>query len=132
MGSAGHKFGQAQLAAFATCTLLAACAGSGSSAVVGLPDEEFQRAYAAGFDVAAAERCGEDIDAGLIRYKLVESVKKRGLGDTVADKAGRTFDKTRSEFANKLQSRPDYCVSEYAVSRETLALYQKGEFSDAR
>ncbi len=121
-----------RLSPLAGCALLAACTGPGSSAVVGLPPEEFDRAYAAGYDIAAAERCGETIDAGLVRYNLVQDIKRRNLGDAVADKAGRAFDKTRSEFARKLQARPDYCVTEYAVSRDTLALYRKGEFSAAR
>ncbi len=108
---------------------LAACAGPDGSAVVGLPAAEFNRAYAAGYDVAAAERCGASVDAGLVRYNLVEDVKRRGLDDAVSDKAGRAFDKTRSEFNRKLQSRPDFCVTEYAVTQDTLARYQKGEFS---
>jgi Tfp pilus assembly protein PilX len=99
---------------------------------VGLPPDEFQLAYAAGYDIAAAERCGETIDAGLVRYNLVQDIKRRGMDDAVASKAGHAFDKTRSEFARKLQSRPDYCVTEYALSRDTLALYRKGEFSTAR
>jgi hypothetical protein len=112
--------------------LLTACAGSGGSAMVGLPAEEFDRAYAAGYDVAAAERCGAAVDAGHIRHALVEDVKRRGADPTVADKAGRAFDKTRSEFTGKLQARPDYCVTEYAVPPERLAQYNKGEFSAAR
>jgi hypothetical protein len=62
----------------------------------------------------------------------LEDAKRRGLGDEIADKTGSAFDKTRSEFARKLQARPDYCVTEYTLSRETLALYRKGEFSAAR
>ena len=121
-----------RVALLAGCALTAACTAPGGSAVVGLPPEEFNRAYAAGYDIAAAERCGETIDAGVVRYNLVEDVKRRGLGDGIADKTGHAFDKTRSEFARKLQARPDYCVTEYAVSRDTLALYRKGEFSAAR
>jgi hypothetical protein len=121
-----------RLSPLAGCALIAACTAPGGSAVVGLPPEEFNLAYAAGYDIAAAERCGETIDAGLVRYNLVEDVKRRGLGDGIADKTGRAFDKTRSEFARKLEARPDYCVTEYAVSRDTLALYRKGEFSAAR
>ncbi len=110
--------------------LLAACANG--SAMVGLPAEDFERAYAAGYDVAAAERCGAAVDAGRIRHALVEDVRRRGGQPPVADKAGRTFDKTRSEFASKLQARPDFCVTEYAVTPERLAQYDKGEFSAAR
>lgn len=117
---------------FAVYPFLIACTGFSPDAIVGLPADDFQRAYAAGYDVAAAERCGEALDAGLIRYRLVEDAKRRGLTDADADTAGRTFDKTRAEFSRKLQSRPDYCVAEYSVSRETLSLYQKGEFSNAR
>jgi hypothetical protein len=115
------------LVAAVMSALMAACAGS--SAVVGLPSQEFDRAYAAGYDVAAAERCGEPVDSGLVRHNLVEDVKRRGLDASVADKAGRTYDKTRSEFARKLRSRPEFCVTEYAVARETFAQYQKGEFA---
>jgi CRISPR/Cas system-associated exonuclease Cas4 (RecB family) len=97
--------------------------------MVGLPGSEFERAYAAGYDVAAAERCGAPVDAGLVRSKLVEAMKHEELDAVTVDKAGRTFDKTRSEFTRKLQSRPEYCVSEYAVPRESLARYEKGEFS---
>jgi hypothetical protein len=114
-----------RLAPIAGCALIAACTASGGSAVVGLPPEEFNRAYAAGYDIAAAERCGETIDAGLVRYNLVEDVKRRGMGDGIADKTGRAFDKTRSEFARKLQARPDYCVTEYAVARHSCALSQR-------
>ncbi len=121
-----------RLTPLAGSALLSACTGPGGSAVVGLPPDEFNRAYAAGYDIAAAERCGEPIDAGLVRYKLVEDIKRRGLGDAVADKAGHAFDKTRSEFARKLQSRPDYCVTEYALSRDTLAQYRNGGFSAER
>lgn len=124
--------GWIRLAPLAGCALIAACTMPGGSAVVGLPPEEFNRAYAAGYDIAAAERCGEPIDAGLVRYNLVQDAKRRGLGDEIADKTGRAFDKTRSEFARKLQARPDYCVTEYAVSRDTLAHYRQGEFSAAR
>lgn len=121
-----------RLTPLAGVALLSACTGLGGSAVVGLPPDEFDRAYAAGYDIAAAERCGEIIDAGFVRYNLVEDVKRRGLGDAVADKAGHAFDKTRSEFARKLQGRTDYCVTEYALSRDTLAQYRRGDFSAAR
>jgi hypothetical protein len=100
--------------------------------MVGLPAEEFERAYAAGYDVAAAERCGAAIDAGAIRHALVTDVERRGNPPGTADKAGRAFDKTRSEFTQKLHARPDYCVTEYAVPKERLAQYAKGEFSAAR
>ena len=108
---------------------VAACAGPFESGMVGLPGSEFERAYAAGYDVAAAERCGAPVDAGLVRSKLVEAMKHEELDAVTVDKAGRTFDKTRSEFTRKLQSRPEYCVSEYAVPRGSLARYEKGEFS---
>lgn len=120
----------ANRAAVLVSALVAGCAGT--SAVVGLPPEEFERAFAAGYDVAAADRCGDAVDAGLVRYHLVENAKRRGLDEAAADKAGRAFDKTRSEFARKLQARPEYCVTDYAVTRDTLALYQKGEFSAER
>ena len=68
-----------RLSPLAGCALLAACTGPGSSAVVGLPPEEFDRAYAAGYDIAAAERCGETIDAGLVRYNLVQDIKRREI-----------------------------------------------------
>lgn len=112
--------------------LLTGCAGSGGSAMVGLPADIFDRAYAAGYDVAAAERCGAEIDAGHVRHTLVTDIQRRGLDPGIADKAGRAFDKTRSEFTGKLHARPDYCVTEYAVSPELLAQYQKGEFSAPR
>lgn len=112
--------------------LLTGCAGSGGSGMVGLPAEEFERAYAAGYDVAAAERCGAAIDAGAVRHALVTDAERRGQEPGVADRAGRAFDKTRSEFTRKLHARPDYCVTEYTVSPELLAQYQKGEFSAAR
>ena len=99
--------------------------------MVGLPAAEFDRAYAAGYDVAAAERCGAEIDAGLVRSNLVEGAKRRGLTESAADKAGRAIDKTRSEFRRKLLGRPEFCVSEYAVSSDTLAEYQKGQVSSA-
>ena len=119
-------------AAVLPALLLTACAGQGGSAVVGLPSEEFGRAYTAGYDVAAAERCGQAVDPGRVRHNLVEDVKRRGLDPAIADKSSRAFDKTRGEFTRKLQSRPDYCVTEFAVSQETLAEYQKGEFSADR
>ncbi len=100
--------------------------------MVGLPAEEFERAYAAGYDVAAAERCGAAVDAGAVRHALVTDAERRGQGADIAGKAGRTFDKTRAEFTRKLKSRPDYCVTEYAVTPEQLAQYAKGEFSAAR
>jgi hypothetical protein len=100
--------------------------------MVGLPADEFERAYAAGYDVAAAERCGAAIDAGAVRHALVTDVERRGLGSDIAGKAGRTFDKTRSEFTRKLQSRPDYCVTEFAMSPDQLAKYAKGDISAAR
>lgn len=112
--------------------LLSACAGSVGSGMVGLPAEEFERAFAAGYDVAAAERCGAAIDAGAVGHALVTDVERRGHPPGIADKAGRTFDKTRSEFTQKLRARPDYCVTEYAVPPERLAQYAKGEFSAAR
>ncbi len=99
--------------------------------MVGLPADEFERAYAAGYDVAAAERCGAAIDAGAVRHALVTDVERRGLAPGIADKAGRTFDKTRSEFTRKLKSRPDYCVTEFAMPPEQLAKYIKGDFSGA-
>jgi hypothetical protein len=108
---------------------VAACAGPFESGMVGLPASEFDRAYAAGYDVAAAERCGAPVDAGLVRNNLIEAMKREGLDAVTVDKAGRTFDKTRAEFTRKLQSRPEYCVTEYAVPRESLARYEKGEFS---
>jgi hypothetical protein len=108
---------------------LAACAGPFESGMVGLSASEFDRAYAAGYDVAAAERCGAPVDAGLVRNNLVEAMKREGLDPDTLDKAGRTFDKTRAEFTRKLQSRPEYCVTEYAIPRESLARYEKGEFS---
>lgn len=112
--------------------LQSACAGSVGSPVSGLPADEFNRAYAAGYDIAAAERCGAAVDAGLVRYNLVEDVKRRGLDPALADKSGLAFDKTRAEFARKLKARPDYCVTEYTVTGATLAQYQKGEFSAPR
>ena len=108
---------------------LSACAENIGSAVVGLPAEDFDRAYVAGLDIAAAQRCGVAVDAGVVRINLVEDAKRRGRNDATAEKAGRAFDKTRAEFARKLQSRPEFCVSQYAVSPEALALYRKGEFS---
>lgn len=120
-----------RLAAPLAAVLLTGCAGSGGSAMVGLPAGEFERAYAAGYDVAAAERCGAAIDAGAVRHALVTDAERRGLAPGIADKAGRTFDKTRSEFTRKLKSRPDYCVAEYAISPEQLARYKQGDFSAA-
>lgn len=120
------------LTALVACGVLAGCGAMTSSAVVGLPKEDFDRAYAAGYDVAAAEHCGAAVDPGLVRHNLIQDMKRRGLSDDLADKAGRAFDKTRAEFARKARSKPDFCVTEYAVSPETLALYQKGEFSAAR
>lgn len=108
---------------------LAACGSTGDSGMVGLPPSEFERAYAAGYDVATAERCGQPIDAGLVRHNLVESLNQQNLDPATIEKAGRTFDKTRAEFTRKLRSRPEYCVSEYAIPRERLAQYEKGEFS---
>jgi hypothetical protein len=99
--------------------------------MVGLPPEEFERAYAAGYDIAAAERCGAALDAGAVRHALVTDVERRGHPTGIADKAGRAFDKTRTEFTQKLHARPDYCVTEYAVPPERLAQYAKGEFSAA-
>lgn len=120
-----------------TVPLLAAvlqmgCAGAGGSGMASLPAEDFERAYAAGYDIAAAERCGAVIDAGAVRHALVTDAERRGLGPELAAKTGRTFDMTRTEFTLKLKSRPDYCVTEYAVSPEQLAQYAKGEFSAAR
>jgi CRISPR/Cas system-associated exonuclease Cas4 (RecB family) len=114
---------------FASAAHLTACASSFDSGMAGLPASEFDRAYAAGYDVAAAERCGVPVDAGLVRNNLVETMKREGLDAANVDKAGRTFDKTRAEFTRKLQSRPEYCVTEYAIPRESLARYEKGEFS---
>lgn len=108
---------------------LGACGGAGDSGMVGLPPSEFERAYAAGYDVAAAERCGQPIDAGLVRHNLIVGMKQRDLDPSTIEKAGRTFDKTRAEFTRKLRSRPEYCVTEYAIPRERLAQYEKGEFS---
>lgn len=108
--------------------MIAGCAG-GSSGVVGLPAADFERAYKAGLDVAAAERCGAAVDAGLVRYNLVEDAKRRGMPPEVAEKSGRAFDKTRSEFALKLAKKPDYCIRNYNVSAAQLALYQNGQFS---
>jgi hypothetical protein len=102
--------------AVAMSALAVAACGSGGSGVVGLPAEDFDRAYTAGLDVAAAERCGAGVDAGLVRYNLVEDAKRRGLAADVAEKSGRAFDKTRMEFAQRLAQRPDYCVSGYAVN----------------
>ncbi len=113
-------------------TSLSACAATFGSAVVGLPAEDFDRAYLVGLDIAAAQRCGVTVDAGGVRAHLVEDAKRRGRDDATSEKAGRAFDKTRAEFARKLQSRPEYCVSEYAVAPETLALYGKGQFSAGR
>ena len=111
---------------------LSACAATVGSAIVGLPAEDFDRAHVTGLDIAAAERCGVTVDAGGVRANLVEDTKRRGRDDATAEKAGRAFDKTRAEFTRKLQSRPEFCVSEYAVAPETLALYRKGEFSAGR
>ncbi len=108
---------------------LAACGATGDSGMMGLPPTEFQRAYAAGYDVAAAERCGQAVDAGRVRHNLVEGMKQQNVAPELVEKAGRTFDKTRTEFTQKLQSRPEYCVAEYAVPAERLAQYEKGEFS---
>ena len=58
--------------AVAMSALAVAACGSDGSGVVGLPAEDFDRAYTAGLDVAAAERCGAGVDAGLVRYNLVE------------------------------------------------------------
>jgi hypothetical protein len=121
-----------RLAAPLVAVIVSGCAGSGGSGMVGLPASEFERAYAAGYDVAAAERCGAAIDAGAVRYALVTDVERRGLTSDIADKAGRTFDKTRSEFASKLKSRPDYCVTEFQMSPEQLAKYNKGDIAAAQ
>jgi hypothetical protein len=109
-------------------THLTACGGPGDSGMVGLPPSQFERAYAAGYDVAAAERCGQAIDAGLVRHNLIAGIQREGMDPVIVEKAGRTFDKTRAEFTRKLQTRPEYCVTEYAVPRERLAQYEKGEF----
>ena len=97
--------------------------------MMGLPPTEFQRAYAAGYDVAAAERCGQAVAAGRVRHNLVEAMKQQNVAPEIVEKAGRTFDKTRAEFTQKLRSRPEYCVTEYAIPSERLAQYEKGEFS---
>jgi hypothetical protein len=122
-------FGRA--AVVTACLAITGCA-MGGSGVVGLPADEFERAYAVGLDVAAAERCGDAVDAGLVRYGLVESAKRRGQPDSIAEKVGRAFDKTRAEYTRRLTKAPEFCVAQYNVSRETLALYQKGEFSPPR
>lgn len=119
------------LAAGATphlCAAMAAC--SASSGIPGLPTPEFARSFAAGLDVAAAERCGESVDAGLVRYNLVEYGKRSGLPAHQAEKAGLAFDKTRSEYAHKLAADPAYCTRDHTPTQERLALYQKGEFPD--
>lgn len=117
---------------FALASLVAAlsagCA-AGTSGVPGLPSEEFDRAYRAGLDIAAAERCGVPVDAGLVRYNLVEDSKRRGVTPEIAEKSGRAFDKTRAEYRLKLYRKPQFCVSEYDVSVSQLTLYQQGEFS---
>ena len=129
VGNVYLKGGAAAALLLTSAAHLAACAGPFESGMVGLSASEFNRAYATGYDVAAAERCGTSIDAGLVRNNLVEAMKREGLDDDTVIKAGQTFDKTRAEFTRKLQSRPEYCVTEYAVPRETLARYEKGEFS---
>jgi hypothetical protein len=118
-------------ACLTACAALTGCAAGGSGGV-GLPAYEFEQAYAVGLDVAAAERCGDTVDAGLVRYNLVENAKRRGQPDAIAEKAGRAFDKTKAEYTRRLAKTPEFCVSQYNVSSETLALYQKGEFSRPR
>lgn len=108
--------------------MLTACTAGDGPAVAGLPSDAFERSYAVGYDVAAAERCGETIDAGAVRYRLVENLKGRGYDEATAEKGGRTFDKTRAELTRKLKTQPEFCVSQYALSPEALALYRKGEF----
>lgn len=124
------------------CTL-AACAGTDpGSGVVGLPADEFQIAHNAGLDVAAAEHCGSAVDAGLVRHRLVAEARLRGTPDEVAEKSGRAFDKTRSEFSRRLAGTPGSCTSGPAVTlapsakgtlaptaKGTLALRGKAEFS---
>jgi hypothetical protein len=124
-------FTYAIASAVVACAALTGCAAGGSG-VVGLPADEFEQAYAVGLDVAAAERCGDPVDAGLVRYNLVENARRRGQPDAIAEKAGRAFDKTKAEYASRLAKAPEFCISQYNVSRETLALYQKGEFSRPR
>lgn len=123
------RTGLAAAAAGLLTVHLAACGATGDSGMVGLPPTEFQRAYAAGYDVAAAERCGRAVDAGRVRHNLVEGMKQQNVAPEIVEKAGRTFDKTRTEFTQKLRSRPEYCVTEYAIPSERLAQYEKGEFS---
>ncbi len=94
----------------------------------GVPEADFERAFTAGLDVAAAERCGAPVDAGLVRYNLVEDAKRRGLPAGQADKAGVAFDKTRAEYSQRLQADPSFCATGYTPVPERLALYQKGEF----
>lgn len=122
--------GLARLAYGLVACALAGCAGADpGSGVVGLPADEFQIAHNAGLDVAAAEHCGTAVDAGLVRHRLVEEARRRGLPDEVAEKSGRAFDKTRSEFSRRLAKTPGSCPSGPAVSAETLAQSGKGEFS---
>lgn len=116
---------------YAACLLSAALSGcGGASGIPGLPAPDFERAFAAGLDVAAAERCGSGVDAGLVRHNLVENSKRRGLSGSEAEKAGLAFDKTRQEYGAKLASDPAYCVRAYADGQDRLARYQKGDFPD--
>lgn len=108
--------------------MCAACSSAPQSGIPGLPDADFERAFQAGLDVAAAERCGGSLDGGAVRYHLVEDAKRRGLSDAVADRAGVAFDKTRSEYAQRLAGQSAFCVSSYVAPEARLAGYAKGEF----
>lgn len=113
------------------CLIAAVLMGcGGTSGIPGLPEAEFNQAFAAGLDVAAAERCGTQVDAGLVRHNLVETVKRRGLSSNQAEKSGLAFDKTRNEYSAKLAKDPAYCVRAYADAQDRLARYQKGDFPD--
>jgi hypothetical protein len=94
----------------------------------GLQPSQFDLAFAAGLAVAAAERCGLAVDAGRVRYEIVQSLLKSGADETLAERAGRAFDKTRSEYSDRLASRPDYCVTEFEADPDRLLAMEEGRF----
>jgi hypothetical protein len=105
---------------------VAACSASGG--VTGLPSAAFDRAFATAMAVTAAEHCGEPVDAGAIRSKLLEYELRGGGTADEARKAGLAFDKTRAEYKLKLTAQHEFCATEYQPNPLQLAAYTRGEF----